>query len=71
MLLTTVPGGVVGLLAGYFPRIDSFIMRLANATMALPAIVLALAIVSILKPSEACAIVAIGVVCTSRTAWIV
>ena len=71
VLGTTALGGAIGLITGYFPRLDNIIMRLVDATMALPTIVLALAIVSIFKPSEACVVVALVVVYTPRTARIV
>lgn len=54
-LLTAVSGGflgtMIGLLTGYFRRIDGIIMRLMDAVMAIPNILFAVAVVSLLGPS--------------------
>jgi len=71
VFITAILGGCIGILSGYFRALDNAIMRIVDALMALPAIVLALAIVSILGPSEFCAIIALSVVYTPRTARLV
>ncbi|WP_170984356.1 ABC transporter permease [Rhodoligotrophos defluvii] len=54
-LLTAVTGGaigtVIGLMTGYFRRLDGLIMRVMDAIMAIPNILFAVAVVSLLGPS--------------------
>lgn len=54
-LLTAVASGligtVIGLLTGYFRRLDAVIMRVMDAIMAIPNILFAVAVVSLLGPS--------------------
>ncbi|MBI3706799.1 MAG: ABC transporter permease, partial [Proteobacteria bacterium] len=40
-------GLFVGLVAGYFPRVDTIVLRLMDGIMAIPAILLAIALVSL------------------------
>jgi peptide/nickel transport system permease protein len=54
VLSLVVPTGVLlGLIAGYFQgtRIDTFIMRITDIFLAVPPLILALAIASVLKPN--------------------
>ena len=61
--IATVVGVPLGLLAGYNgKRIDSIVMRLMDALIAFPEIVLAIAILAILGPSILNAMIAIGIV---------
>jgi peptide/nickel transport system permease protein len=63
VLLASIVGVVVGLVAGYFGgRWDAVIMRLIDTVLAFPAIILAMAVVSLLSPSSFNAMVAIAVV---------
>jgi peptide/nickel transport system permease protein len=63
VLLASMVGVVVGLTAGYFGgRWDAVIMRLIDTILAFPAIILAMAVVSLLSPSSFNAMVAIAVV---------
>lgn len=55
-------GSVLGLISGYYPRIDSLIMRVMDGMMAFPSILLAIAIMASLGPSTTNVIVALGVV---------
>ena len=65
--IALVIGVPLGLLAGYFGGwVDSIIMRLNDTFMAIPALILALAIVGILGPSLTNAMIAIGIVFTPR-----
>lgn len=54
-LLTAVAGGLIGtaigLFAGYFRRLDAIVMRIMDAIMAIPNILFAVAVVSLLGPS--------------------
>jgi peptide/nickel transport system permease protein len=59
----TVAGMVIGLVCGYWEgRLDLVLQRIMDAVMAIPGLVLALAIVSVLKPSTTNAMLAIAMV---------
>ncbi len=53
--MTAVSGGLIGtaigLVTGYFRRLDGFVMRIMDAIMAIPNILFAVAVVSLLGPS--------------------
>ena len=70
-LITGILGVAIGVAAGYFKRLDSPLMRLMDALMAFPAILLAIAIAAALGPSAMNAVIALAVVYTPRTARIV
>ncbi len=70
-LVTGVFGTLIGVLAGYFRRLDGPLMRFMDALMAFPAILLAIAIAAALGPSVANAVIALSAVYTPRTARIV
>ncbi|MSP98420.1 MAG: ABC transporter permease [Betaproteobacteria bacterium] len=70
-LVTGIAGTLIGVLAGYFRRCDGPLMRLMDALMAFPAILLAIAIAAALGPSASNAVIALSVVYTPRTARIV
>lgn len=69
--LSAVIGVTLGLLAGFFKRLDTPIARLIDAMMAFPDILLAIALVAALGPSLATVIVALAVVYSPRLARIV
>lgn len=71
VVLNAVFGTLIGALAGYFPRIDNALMRVNDALMAFPAILLAIGITSVLGPSTFNAILALAIVYIPRTARIV
>lgn len=71
VLLTLAAGGVLGLIAGYSPRLDAWLMRIMDGLMSFPAILLALAIVAVLGPQEINAVLAMAVVYTPATARVV
>lgn len=71
VILTGLSGTVLGALAGYFHRLDNPLMRVMDALMAFPAILLAIAIAAVLGPSLINATIALTVVYTPRTARIV
>ncbi|MCO5221074.1 MAG: ABC transporter permease [Thermomicrobiales bacterium] len=61
--LATLIGAPLGLIAGFNSRrLDSLIMRVMDALLSFPEIVLAIAILAILGPSAANAMIAIGIV---------
>jgi peptide/nickel transport system permease protein len=56
-------GGVIGLISGYFGGVfDLLLMRLIDALLAFPALILAIAIVAALGPDLRNAMIAIGIV---------
>ena len=63
VLLSLLPGIALGLTAAFFPRVaGSFIMRLMDVMMALPSLLLAVAIVAILGPGLMNTMMAIAIV---------
>src|SRR5262245_27553499 len=59
----TLAGTIIGLICGYWEgRLDLILQRFMDAVMALPGLVLALAIVSVLKPNTTNAMLAIAIV---------
>jgi peptide/nickel transport system permease protein len=54
-------GLAIGLLAGYFRRVDAVVMRLMDGLMAIPAILLAIALVALTRASVMTVIVAITI----------
>lgn len=69
--LAAVMGITMGLVAGFFPRLDNIVARLIDAMMAFPDILLAVALVAALGPSLATVIVALGIVYAPRLARVV
>lgn len=64
-------GVTLGLVAGFFKRLDTPIARIIDAMMAFPDILLAIALVAALGPSLLTVIIALGIVYTPRLARIV
>ncbi len=54
-------GLLIGLVSGYLRRVDTIVMRLMDAMMAIPAILLAIALMALTKPSVRNVIIAISV----------
>ena len=59
--IAVLSGSVVGLLAGYFERVDAVVMRLMDGIMAIPAILLAIALVALMGSSVTVVIIAIAI----------
>lgn len=59
-VLGTAGGVLLGLLSGYYKRLDSIIMRIIDIMFAFPSILLALLIISILGPSLVNVVIAIS-----------
>ncbi len=57
-------GVVLGLLAGYFPRLDNAVMRTMDVLLAFPGLLLAIAILGALGPSLTNAMIAVGIAAT-------
>jgi peptide/nickel transport system permease protein len=70
-LVTAVGGVVIGAASGYFRRLDGPIMRLMDAFMAFPSIILAIAISAVLGASVLNVIIALSIAATPHTARIV
>jgi peptide/nickel transport system permease protein len=72
VVLMSVTGGVLlGLVAGYFRRLDGPIMRVVDAMMSFPDILLAIALVAVLGASITNVILALAIVYTPRVARVV
>jgi peptide/nickel transport system permease protein len=71
VVLNAVFGVLLGAVAGYFRKLDGPMMRLADALMAFPSILLAIGIAAALGPSAWTAVIALSVVYIPRTARIV
>jgi peptide/nickel transport system permease protein len=71
MAITTTAGTVIGLLAGYFPRLDNVLMRVMDMFMAFPAFFLAIGIMAILGPRLSNVIIALSIVYTPVAARVV
>ena len=70
-LATVLAGAIIGMLAGYFKKLDSPLMRLMDSMMAFPGVILALAIMSVRGPSVGNVILALSIVYTPRFARVV
>src|SRR2546429_9390836 len=72
VVLISVTGGVLlGLSAGFFRRLDGPIMRVVDAMMSFPDILLAIALVAVLGASMTNVILALAIVYTPRVARVV
>jgi peptide/nickel transport system permease protein len=70
-LFTAAAGVLIGAWAGYFRRADGPIMRLMDAFMAFPSIILAIAISSVLGASVTNVVIALAIAATPHTARVV
>jgi peptide/nickel transport system permease protein len=70
-LTTGVFGTLIGATAGFFPRLDNPLMRLMDAFMAFPAILLAITVSAVLGASVTNVVIALSVATTPHTARIV
>ena len=70
-LLAALAGTSVGLVAGYYPRMDIFLMRIMDGMMAFPGIVLAVGIMAALGPRVANVIAALAIVQAPRVVRVV
>jgi peptide/nickel transport system permease protein len=60
-VLATISGLVLGVLCGYYRRVDAIVMRVMDGMMAIPAILLAIALITLMKASLLIVIVAITI----------
>ena len=70
-LISIISGAVIGLLAGYFSKVDAVVMRLMDGIMAIPSILLAIALVALLGSSVKVVIIAIAIPEIPRVARLV
>ena len=59
--IATVIGLLIGVLCGYYRRVDEVVMRVMDGMMAIPAILLAIALITLMKASLIIVIVAISI----------
>jgi peptide/nickel transport system permease protein len=72
MLVTTIIGVTIGLLAGFFGgTLDFGLMRFTDVMLTLPALLLAMALVSVLRPSLLSILIVIGLVSWTGVARVV
>ena len=71
MFFTSLFGAVLGLLGGYYKSLDNILMRVMDGLMALPAIVLAIALMASLGPSVGNVIISLSIVFMPRTARLI
>lgn len=71
VLFCELAGTAVGLLSGYYRKLDTVLMGLMDSLMAFPGIVLAVGIMAAIGPQVTTVIIALGVVQTPRVARVV
>ena len=71
MLLTSLGGIAIGLVAGYYRRLDAIVMRFTDGLMAFPAVLLAIAFMAARGPGVWNVILALSLVYMPRTALLV
>lgn len=69
--LSTVIGVILGLLAGYFRRLDGVVSRLLDAMMAFPDMLLAIALMGVLGPSAINVVIALSIAFAPRVGRVV
>ncbi len=71
VVISITLGAALGLLAGYFKRLDGPIMRLVDALMSLPDILLAIFLVAVLGASAGNVVLALSIVYTPRVVRVI
>lgn len=69
--ITLVIGLFLGLITGFYPRLDAILMRVMDMLMAFPAILLAIGVMSVLGPRLENVIIALSIVYAPRSVRIV
>ena len=69
--VASIGGCLIGLIAGYYSRLDGILMRIMDGIMAFPNIVLAIALMASLGPSVLNVIISLGFVYMPRVARVV
>ena len=70
-IISAITGSFIGIVAGYFPKVDDIIMRFMDGIMAIPGILLAIVLMAVLGPRIENVIFALTVVDSPRTSRIV
>ncbi|HET8678471.1 MAG TPA: ABC transporter permease, partial [bacterium] len=68
LIVTVGLGGLSGMASGYFRVADAIVMRIMDALMAFPAILLALAVMAIAGPATINVVLALGIAYSPRMA---
>jgi len=71
VIITTIAGTLLGLLAGFYKLIDSILMRILDGLMAFPAIILQIAIMAVLGARFINVVIALSIVYAPRMARVV
>ena len=71
MVVTSLAGIAMGLISGYYKFLDNIIMRVNDGMMAVPSIILAIALMAVLGPRVSNIVIALSVVYTPRMARII
>jgi len=71
VILSNLAGITIGMVSGYYRALDNVLMRVMDAFMAFPGILLALGIMAVLGPSIANIVIALSIVYTPRVARVV
>jgi peptide/nickel transport system permease protein len=71
MVGVAILGGLLGLMAGFFPRLDRVMMRIMDGMMAFPDVLLAIGLMAALGPRVSNVVVALIVVYTPRMTRVV
>ena len=66
-LITMAVGALIGAVAGYFRKVDAVVMRVMDGLMAIPTILLAIALMAMLGASVQNVIISLAIVDTPRT----
>ena len=66
-LIAMTAGAVIGAISGYFRKVDSVVMRVMDGVMAIPTILLAIALMAMLGASVQNVIISLAIVDTPRT----
>lgn len=70
-IITALAGVAIGIFAGYYRRVDNIVMRVMDAFMAFPALILAMALIALLGSTVQNVIIAVSVVETPRMVRVV
>lgn len=68
VLITTVAGGGLGMVSGYYPRLDAVLMRIMDGFMAFPAIIIAIMLAAVWGTGKVNIIMALSFAYFSRMA---
>lgn len=70
-LISTLFGTIIGLFSSYYPKLDKILTRIIDGVMAIPAVLLAIALMSAFGPSAKNVIIALSIIYIPQTARII